>query len=131
VVSYIFYFATEPIALTLCLYYHVQILFFIPVLILLGIGQGFMFTPLTNLGMYRVSKDKSGIASGLVNFSHQIGSSTGIVLDLVIATFIIRYIGATNNDITLIAILIGTVIQVLMLVYVVTVFEKSNNKYEF
>src|SRR5699024_12820479 len=66
---------------------------------------------LTNLGMYRVSKDKSGIASGLVNFSHLIGSSTGIVLDLVIATFIIRYIGATNNDITLIAILIGTVIQ--------------------
>ena len=104
---------------------------FIPPLILLGIGQGFIFTPLTNLGMYKVSKDKSGIASGLVNFSHQIGSSTGIVLELVIATFILRHIKGVESDIAFITILIGTVIQILMLVYVVTVFEKSNHKYEF
>lgn len=122
---------TGMIVLTLCLYYHVQILLFIPPLILLGIGQGFIFTPLTNLGMYRVLKDKSGIASGLVNFFHQIGSSTGIVLEIVIATFIIRYTGATNNEITFFATLIGTVIQILMLVYVVTMFKKSNHKYEF
>ncbi|WP_272884826.1 MFS transporter [Staphylococcus ureilyticus] len=119
------------VALALCIYYHSQIILFIPSLILIGIGQGFIFTPLTNLGMHNVSTDQSGIASGLVNFSHQIGSSTGVVLELVLATFILSYTGEPHDNLTFYTIVIGTVIQFLMLAYIIIVFKKSKNKYEF
>lgn len=119
------------VALALCIYYYSQIILFIPSLILIGIGQGFIFTPLTNLGMHNVSTDQSGIASGLVNFSHQIGSSTGVVLELVLATFILSYTGEPHDNLTFYTIVIGTVIQFLMLAYIIIVFKKRKNKYEF
>ncbi|MCT1914884.1 MFS transporter [Staphylococcus ureilyticus] len=119
------------VTLALCIYYHSQIILFIPSLILIGIGQGFIFTPLTNLGMHNISTDQSGIASGLVNFSHQIGSSTGVVFELVLATFILSYTGEPHDNLTFYTIVIGTVIQFLMLAYIIIVFKKSKNKYEF
>lgn len=46
--------------------------------ILLGFGQGFAMSPLTNLGIQGASREDSGAASGLVNAAHQIGGSIGI-----------------------------------------------------
>lgn len=45
---------------------------------LLGIGQGLATSPMTNLGIKGVNMEDSGVASGLVNVSHQIGCSVGL-----------------------------------------------------
>lgn len=47
-------------------------------LILLGFGQGFSMSPLTNLGIYNTKEEFSGAASGLVNVAHQVGGSVGL-----------------------------------------------------
>lgn len=47
-------------------------------LILLGFGQGFSMSPLTNLGIHNTKSEISGSASGLVNVAHQIGGSIGL-----------------------------------------------------
>lgn len=120
------------ILLIFCLNHQVGITMFILPLILIGVGQGFIFTPLTNLGVYQVTNEQSGIASGLVNLAHQIGSSAGIVFELVIATTLLHILNFENNNssLTLISMVIGTVIQIIMLLYVLLVFKKKENKYE-
>lgn len=45
---------------------------------LIGFGQGFVMSPLTNLGIKGVRKDDAGAASGIVNAAHQIGCSIGL-----------------------------------------------------
>lgn len=47
-------------------------------MLILGIGQGFTMSPLTNLGMAGVGADDNGAASGVVNAAHQIGCSAGL-----------------------------------------------------
>ena len=47
-------------------------------MLLMGFGQGFAMSPLTNLGMHEAPKDAVGAASGLVNAAHQIGGSAGL-----------------------------------------------------
>ncbi|WP_428958785.1 MFS transporter [Levilactobacillus brevis] len=47
-------------------------------MVLLGLGQGFSMSPLTNLGIENVTVADSGAASGLVNAAHQIGGSIGL-----------------------------------------------------
>ncbi|MFC3467300.1 hypothetical protein CD120_09450 [Staphylococcus saprophyticus] len=120
------------ILLIFCLNHQVGITMFILPLILIGVGQGFIFTPLTNLGVYQVTNEQSGIASGLVNLAHQIGSSAGIVFELIIATTLLHILNFENNNssLTLISMVIGTVIQIIMLLYVLLVFKKKENKYE-
>ncbi|GEO69252.1 MFS transporter [Levilactobacillus acidifarinae] len=49
-------------------------------MILLGLGQGFAMSPLTNLGIQHVRLADSGAASGLVNAAHQVGGSIGLSL---------------------------------------------------
>lgn len=49
-------------------------------MLLFGFGQGFALTPLTNLGIYQVPMDQSGIASAMVNTAHQLGSVLGLAL---------------------------------------------------
>lgn len=46
--------------------------------ILLGFGQGFAMSPLTNLGIKDVALKNSGAASGMVNTAHQVGGSIGL-----------------------------------------------------
>jgi EmrB/QacA subfamily drug resistance transporter len=53
-------------------------------MVLIGIGQGFAFAPLTGLGVYDVEARDTGAASGLVNVSHQIGSSLGLGILVVV-----------------------------------------------
>ncbi len=54
-------------------------------LIVLGLGQGFALSPLTNYGIYGTDAGNRGAASGLVNVSHQIGGSVGLSIMLMIS----------------------------------------------
>lgn len=45
---------------------------------LLGFGQGFIMSPLTNLGIRDTSGDMAGAASGVVNVAHQLGGAIGL-----------------------------------------------------
>jgi EmrB/QacA subfamily drug resistance transporter len=47
-------------------------------LVLLGVGMGVAFTPLTSAGIAGVAAEDAGAASGLVNVAHQLGGSLGI-----------------------------------------------------
>lgn len=47
-------------------------------MVLLGIGQGLAFAPLTSAGISGVSAGDAGAASGLVNTAHQLGSALGL-----------------------------------------------------
>lgn len=51
-----------------------------PLLILMGFGQGFCMSPLTNLGIYNIKAEHAGSASGLVNVAHQVGGSIGLAI---------------------------------------------------
>lgn len=47
-------------------------------MVLLGAGQGFAMSPMTNLGIFEAPEGTAGAASGLVNAAHQIGGSVGL-----------------------------------------------------
>lgn len=47
-------------------------------MLLLGVGQGFVMSPLTNLAIIGVDGKDAGAASGIVNATHQIGCSLGL-----------------------------------------------------
>lgn len=49
-------------------------------LILLGLGQGIAFGPMTAVGIAGVNAEDAGAASGLVNTAHQLGSTLGIAI---------------------------------------------------
>lgn len=49
-----------------------------PPMLLLGIGQGFVMSPLTNLAISGVNNEDAGAASGVVNATHQMGCSLGL-----------------------------------------------------
>jgi len=52
----------------------------LPVMIPLGIGAGLFFPALTTLAMSGVTPSESGLASGLVNTSLQVGGSVGLAV---------------------------------------------------
>jgi EmrB/QacA subfamily drug resistance transporter len=49
-------------------------------LILLGLGQGLTFGPLTSAGVAGAQSQDAGAASGLVNTAHQLGSTLGVAV---------------------------------------------------
>ncbi len=49
-------------------------------LILMGLGMGAAFTPLTTAGIHGVEPGEAGAASGLVNVAHQLGGAVGIAV---------------------------------------------------
>jgi EmrB/QacA subfamily drug resistance transporter len=49
-----------------------------PPMVLMGIGMGAAFTPLTSLGIAGVADHDAGAASGIVNAAHQLGGTLGI-----------------------------------------------------
>lgn len=55
-----------------------------PPMILLGLGQGIAFGPLTGAGIHGVPPQNAGAASGLVNVAHQIGGAFGVSIITVI-----------------------------------------------
>jgi EmrB/QacA subfamily drug resistance transporter len=52
----------------------------LPVMIVLGTGAGLFFPSLTTLAMSGVSENESGLASGLINTSLQVGGSIGLAV---------------------------------------------------
>ncbi|MFC4069064.1 MFS transporter [Actinoplanes subglobosus] len=56
-------------------------------MVLIGVGQGLAFAPMTSAGLAGVDSADAGAASGLVNTFHQIGSALGLgILTSVAAT---------------------------------------------
>jgi EmrB/QacA subfamily drug resistance transporter len=49
-------------------------------MVLLGVGQGLAFAPLTNAGIAGVAPADAGAASGLVNSAHQLGTALGLAV---------------------------------------------------
>jgi Na+/melibiose symporter and related transporters len=47
-------------------------------MLLIGIGQGLVFAPVTSLGLAGVQSSDAGAASGLINSFHQVGSAVGL-----------------------------------------------------
>jgi hypothetical protein len=47
-------------------------------MVLIGIGQGLAFAPLTAAGIAGVGPKDAGAASGLINAAHQLGGSLGL-----------------------------------------------------
>ncbi|MCU1529254.1 MAG: drug resistance efflux protein [Frondihabitans sp.] len=49
-------------------------------MILIGLGQGLAFAPLTSFGIHGVRAEDGGAASGVLNTAHQLGSSLGLAV---------------------------------------------------
>jgi EmrB/QacA subfamily drug resistance transporter len=60
-------------------------------MVLIGMGQGLAFAPLTAAGITGVSQSDAGAASGLVNAAHQLGGSLGLGILVAVAA------GVTNG----------------------------------
>jgi EmrB/QacA subfamily drug resistance transporter len=55
-------------------------------MVLIGIGQGLAFAPLTAAGLAGVTSGEAGAASGLVNTTHQLGSTLGVAVLVTLST---------------------------------------------
>lgn len=55
-------------------------------MLLIGLGQGLVFAPLTSAGITGARQQDAGAASGLVNTSHQLGMSLGLGILVAVAT---------------------------------------------
>lgn len=55
-------------------------------MVLIGIGLGGAFTSTTELAVEGISPDKSGLVSGLINTSQQIGGALGLAIAVTLAT---------------------------------------------
>lgn len=56
---------------------------------IIGLGQGLALTPTTNMGIYQMSAETTGTASGLVNVAHQLGGVLGLALMVNIASLFV------------------------------------------
>ena len=52
----------------------------LPGILVMGVGLGFIFVPLTLIGTTNVAPDDAGLASGLFNTSQQIGGALGLAI---------------------------------------------------
>lgn len=53
---------------------------YVPALVLLGIGQGLVFTPLLNVVLSNISEQDAGIAAGVVSTMQQVGGALGVAI---------------------------------------------------
>jgi predicted MFS family arabinose efflux permease len=58
----------------------------VPAMIILGAGMGLAFVPVTIAGTSGVAPDDSGLASGLLNMTQQVGGSLGLAILSSVAT---------------------------------------------
>jgi EmrB/QacA subfamily drug resistance transporter len=66
-------------------------------MLLIGAGQGLAFAPLTSFGIAEVSAADAGAASGLLNTSHQLGSSVGLAILVAVAA---TAASSSSSDVT-------------------------------
>ncbi len=52
----------------------------IPVLVVVGVGQGFIMTPLLNVLLGFVDKEQAGMASGIISTVQQVGAALGVAV---------------------------------------------------
>lgn len=87
-------------------------------LLLIGIGQGIGFGPLTSIGISGAAAQDAGAASGLVNTAHQLGSTLGVavltVLGLGAATLADRVALAYNGAVVMLGIALVTTVSVIL-----------------
>lgn len=65
-------------------------------MVLIGVGQGLAFAPLTSAGIADVDPSDAGAASGLVNAAHQLGGSLG--LGILTAIGVAAAVGVADAD---------------------------------
>ena len=58
----------------------------LPVMVLLGVGAGLVFPALMTLAMSGATRSDSGLASGLVNTTQQVGGALGLAVLATLAT---------------------------------------------
>ena len=58
----------------------------VPAMIMLGVGPGISFVPITIAGTSGVAPEDSGLASGLLNTTQQVGGSLGLAILSTVAT---------------------------------------------
>jgi MFS family permease len=58
----------------------------LPVMVLLGVGAGLVFPALMTLAMSAATPEDSGLASGLVNTTQQVGGALGLAVLATLAT---------------------------------------------
>jgi predicted MFS family arabinose efflux permease len=58
----------------------------VPAMILLGVGPGISFVPITIAGTSGVARQDSGLASGLLNATQQVGGALGLAILSTVAT---------------------------------------------
>ena len=69
-------------------------------MILIGIGQGLTFAPLTSAGIAGIDKADAGAASGLVNTFHQMGMSLGLSVLVAVSASALTGDGTQRAQIT-------------------------------
>jgi EmrB/QacA subfamily drug resistance transporter len=102
-------------------------------MVILGIGAGAAFTPLTASGVAGVAPEDAGAASGLVNVAHQLGGSLGLgVLVTVFASAAPQELGARELLAHRISssLSVGAVMLALALVVVITLIRSPQRVVE-
>jgi EmrB/QacA subfamily drug resistance transporter len=69
----------------------------LPSLVVLAIGQSFLFLPTVRLAMNDVASPDAGLASGIANVSFQFGASLGVALSGGVSSFITTRLLAEGN----------------------------------
>lgn len=68
-------------------------------MVLVGLGQGLVFSPLTASGVAAVKREDAGAASGLVNVSHQLGGALGLSLLVIVFSRAAHGVESTSRQV--------------------------------
>jgi MFS family permease len=106
----------------------------LPVMLVLGTGAGLFFPSLTTLAMSGVSESESGLASGLINTSLQVGGSIGLAVLAGLATTRADHLRGTGHSTAAaltggyhLAFLVGAGLVVAAIVVAVRVLERQSS----
>ncbi|KDN20231.1 MFS transporter [Amycolatopsis rifamycinica] len=70
----------------------------LPVLVVMSVGMGLVYTPMNNVALSGIDFADAGVASALVNTSQQIGGSLGVaLLNTIYTTSVATYLATTPN----------------------------------
>lgn len=87
-------------------------------LLLIGLGQGVGFGPLTSVGISGAAAEDAGAASGMVNTAHQLGSTLGVAiltaLGIGAATLADRVVIAYDGAVVMLAVALLTAVIVIL-----------------
>jgi EmrB/QacA subfamily drug resistance transporter len=71
----------------------------LPAFVVMSVGMGFVFVPMSNVALSGVANHDAGVASALVNTTQQVGSSLGIaLLNTIFVTAFANYLTAHGNS---------------------------------